>query len=204
VQYYTRFSLGEIVNTQVLQEIQDKFSEATGLAAVIVDPDGKPITKPSNFTKFCTFIRSHPEGFVRCMACDDRGGRKAVELHRPFVYHCHSGLTDLAAPIIVQNEYLGAFLAGQVVLPQEDFDAKQEMFRRLAPYQMDFSTSLTSSSTILLSIILGHLRLVKTVLQFNGFCARHHMLGFFNMQYRRFGLELRPRHLIIAGRHRGW
>jgi ligand-binding sensor protein/two-component sensor histidine kinase len=140
VQFYTKFSLGEIVNTQVLQEIQDKFSEATGLAAVIVDPDGKPITKPSNFTKFCTFVRSHPEGFVRCMACDDRGGRKAVELHRPFVYHCHGGLTDLAAPIIVQNEYLGAFLAGQVVLPQEDFDAKQEMFRRLAPYAMDEAT----------------------------------------------------------------
>lgn len=62
MQFYTKFSLGEIVNAQVLQEIQDKFSEATGLAAVIVDPDGKPITKPSNFTKFCTFVRSHPEG----------------------------------------------------------------------------------------------------------------------------------------------
>lgn len=30
-------TLADIVNVKVLQEIQDKFSEATGLAAVIVD-----------------------------------------------------------------------------------------------------------------------------------------------------------------------
>lgn len=137
VQSYIRYALDEIVNVQVLQEIQDKFSEATGMAAVIVDPDGKPVTTPSNFTQFCTYIRSCSQGLQRCMACDNRAGRKATEQRRPVVYHCHSGLTDLAAPIIVQNEYLGAFLAGQVVLPAEDFDAKEEMFKRLSDLRID-------------------------------------------------------------------
>ncbi|MDF2874849.1 MAG: histidine kinase [Sporomusa sp.] len=133
---YNRFALAEIVNTQILQEIQDKFSETTGIAAVVVDADGKPVTKPSKFTDFCSYVRSFPEGLARCMACDDRGGRKAMERQRPFVYHCHGGLTDFAAPIIVQNEYVGALLAGQVVLPHNDFDARQEMFNRLAPMGM--------------------------------------------------------------------
>jgi ligand-binding sensor protein/two-component sensor histidine kinase len=137
VQNVQRFSLGEIVNTQVLQEIQDRFSETTGLSAVIVDSNGTPLTTPSNFTGFCQYIRSHPEGLNRCMACDDRGGRTAMEKQRPCIYHCHSGLTDLAAPIIVQNEYLGAFLAGQVVLLQDKESAKAEMFRRVAPLGLD-------------------------------------------------------------------
>lgn len=136
----TRFSLDEIINLQSLQEIQDKFSEATGIAAVIVDANGAPVTKPSKFTEFCCYIRSFPEGFERCKACDDRGGRNAMERQRPVVYHCHSGLTDFAAPIIVQNEYVGAFLAGQVLLPNPDFDAKQEMFNRLLPLGMDRET----------------------------------------------------------------
>ncbi len=44
MQKYNSFALGEIVNTKILQEIQDKFCDATGLAAVIVDVDGKPVT----------------------------------------------------------------------------------------------------------------------------------------------------------------
>ncbi len=135
MQGYNRFTLGEIVNTQVLQEIQDKFSETTGLAAVIVDVDGIPVTTPSNFTDFCQYIRSDLAGLARCMACDDRGGRKAVQNRRPCVYHCHAGLTDLAAPLIVQNQYLGAFLAGQVV--QEGSDTKAEMLRLTASLERD-------------------------------------------------------------------
>jgi len=137
VQTYHRFTLGEIVNTQILQEIQDKFSEATGLASVIVDVNGIPVTNPSNFADFCEYIRSCPEGLARCMACDDRGGRQATERRRPYVYRCHSGLTDLAAPIIVQNQYLGAFLAGQVILPQEGYDTKAGMFERTASLNKD-------------------------------------------------------------------
>lgn len=129
-------SLEQIVNIDILQEIQDKFSEATGLAAVIVDVAGNPITRPSNFTKFCSYIRTYPEGLIRCAACDDRGGRMTRE-QKPTVYLCHGGLTDLAAPIIVQNQYIGAFLAGQVILSQENYDAKGEMLRRLADFDMD-------------------------------------------------------------------
>jgi len=131
-----RFTLGEIVEIDILQEIQAKFSEATGLAAVIVDPEGNPITKPSNFTKFCTYIRSFPQGLVGCVSCDDRAGHITIDNQRPVVYHCHSGLTDLAAPIIVQNQYIGAFLAGQVV-SSNDYDAKAEMIRRLTGSDME-------------------------------------------------------------------
>lgn len=136
MQNLCQLSLEQIVNIDILQEIQDKFSEATGLAAVIVDVAGNPITRPSNFTKFCTYIRTYPEGIARCAACDDRGGRMTRE-KKPTVYRCHSGLTDLAAPIIVQDQYIGAFLAGQVILGQDNYDTKEEMFRCLADFNME-------------------------------------------------------------------
>ena len=133
----SRFNLGEIVDIDILQEIQAKFSETTGLAAVIVDAGGNPITEPSNFTKFCNYIRSFPHGLVECVGCDNHAGRIAMEKQKPIVYHCHNGLTDLAAPIIVQNQYIGAFLAGQVVSAEEDYDAKAEMIRRLSGSGME-------------------------------------------------------------------
>jgi len=136
VQAVCQLSLDQIVNIHILQEIQDKFSEATGMGAIIVDIAGNPITRPSNFTELCTYIRTYPEGLARCTACDDRGGRMTGE-QKPTVYRCHAGLTDLAAPIIVQDQYIGAFLAGQVILGQEDYDAKGEMLKRLADFPMD-------------------------------------------------------------------
>lgn len=137
MQLFSRFTLGEIVDTNVLQEIQDKFSEATGMGAVIVDVEGNPITNPSNFTSFCNYVRSNSKGLTRCMACDDQNGRRAVENKEAVVYLCHTGLTDLAAPIIVEGQYIGAFLAGQVVQAREDGVAKAEMFRRVGDLSLD-------------------------------------------------------------------
>ncbi|MBP2649290.1 MAG: histidine kinase [Firmicutes bacterium] len=130
MQNYCGLALEEIVNIDILQEIQDKFCKATGLAAIIVDVAGKPVTLPSEFTEFCKYVRSTSIGLVRCMDCDDRGGRTATENHQPVVYNCHLGLTDLAAPIIVNDEYLGAFLAGQVVMATDGHDARIETRRR--------------------------------------------------------------------------
>lgn len=130
-----QFTLGEIVNVQVLQEIQDKFSDATGLSAVIVDSEGNPITRPSNFTNFCTCMRSTPKGLERCIMCDDQGGRRH---QKPSVYRCHGGLTDLAAPIVVQDQYIGAFLGGQVIMEEHDDAATKEiMFELTADIGVD-------------------------------------------------------------------
>ena len=43
------FHLSDVVDVKVLQEIIDCFCDATGLAAIIVDYQGKPITRYSNF-----------------------------------------------------------------------------------------------------------------------------------------------------------
>jgi two-component system, LytTR family, sensor kinase len=134
MQKVNSFVLGEIANTNVLQNIQDKFSEVTGFGAVIVDREGIPITRQSNFTKFCSYIRSYPHGLLRCANCDYWGSDSR---EKTFVYLCHSGLTNLAVPIIVQNKYIGAFLAGQVILEKNGYDAKAEMIRRTAHLNLD-------------------------------------------------------------------
>ncbi|HWR39134.1 MAG TPA: PocR ligand-binding domain-containing protein [Patescibacteria group bacterium] len=131
MQKLQKIALEDIVNVQVLQEIQDKFAEATGLAAVIVNSEGQPVTQPSHFTRFCNKIRSTPEGLSRCIGSDASGGRVASRRLEPSVYRCHGGLTDLAAPIIVNDQHLGAFLAGQVVLSDDRDDAIAEVGRRL-------------------------------------------------------------------------
>ena len=46
-------NLLELVDVEILQKIQDGFSDYTGMAALITDADGVPVTKGSGFTDFC-------------------------------------------------------------------------------------------------------------------------------------------------------
>ena len=66
--------LKEFMDISKLQKIQDKFSDATGLAAIAVGNDGQYLTEGSNFTDFCMkYTRGSKEGNRRCIKCDNEG-----------------------------------------------------------------------------------------------------------------------------------
>lgn len=46
-------SLIELIDTDVLEKIQESFSGITGMAAITIDATGKAITEGTNFTDFC-------------------------------------------------------------------------------------------------------------------------------------------------------
>ncbi len=112
-------SIENVVNIPILQRLQDSFAKAMGVAAVTVDRQGHPITRESNFQPICTRIRSTRQGLTRCMACDANGSLKAYTEGEPQTYVCYGGMMDVAAPIIIEGEYLGGILCGQVVFAEE-------------------------------------------------------------------------------------
>jgi two-component system LytT family sensor kinase len=115
-----RKRLLELMGSDMLQKVQDNFSAAVGVAMVIVDPEGVPVTKPSGFSSFCQAVRAQPEWRERCFHCDAVGGRTALSTGAPSIYKCHCSLVDFAAPIIMRGEYLGAVICGQVKLEQDE------------------------------------------------------------------------------------
>jgi LytS/YehU family sensor histidine kinase len=119
------YYLNELIDINVLQEIQDKFADATGLAFVAIDYAGKPITRLSNFTDFCAMIRTNEKYFKDCAKCDAHGGIEAASSGAPYVYKCHCGLIDFAVPIIANGQYIASILGGQVKTCPED-DGKVE------------------------------------------------------------------------------
>lgn len=109
----------DIIDIDFLQKFQDSFANSIGVASIIVDSNGNPVTKPSNFTDFCMkYTRGSDEGLKRCMNCDALGGKESAKTSKPAVYYCHAGLMDFAAPIIIDGEQIESVLGGQV-LPKE-------------------------------------------------------------------------------------
>lgn len=119
--------LKDVFDINFLQKFQDDFSTAVGFSSITVDAEGKPVTKPSNFSEFCMeYTRKSPEGLKKCMECDRKGGEQAFNTQRPAIYKCHANLVDFAAPIIFNGVQIGSMLAGQVLAGEPDLDFYRE------------------------------------------------------------------------------
>jgi len=117
--------LTELISIKILQRLQDAFSEYAGMAALITDEKGVPVTKGSGFTELCMeHVRKCEKGAHNCEECDRRGAIKTYESGEPVVYTCHIGLTDYAAPILVGDNMIGSIIGGQVRKepPNEEHD----------------------------------------------------------------------------------
>ncbi len=116
--------LTDIIPLEDLQKLQDTLAEVAGVGAVIVDPHGKHITRPSRFSGFCALMRGNPETGTFCKASARELGETAHKLGRPVQKPCGNlGLADGAAPIILAGEHIASWMIGQCVisrLPEHD------------------------------------------------------------------------------------
>ncbi|HET7733331.1 MAG TPA: PocR ligand-binding domain-containing protein, partial [Paludibacter sp.] len=109
IQFSDIFDLDEV------QRMQDLFSEATGVASMITNPDGTPLTRPSNFCRFCNIVRNTEIGSARCIESDRTLGVNDPVSSAMVLRSCLSvGLWDSGASLIVDGKLLANWLIGQV------------------------------------------------------------------------------------------
>jgi ligand-binding sensor protein len=109
-----KLSIVNVFGKKNLENIQNKISKATGLAFVTVDYKGTPVTEPTSFTAFCQSVRKNKAAEKICMSSDAFGAVQSAVTRRPFVYFCPCGLLEIAIPIIINEQYLGGFIGGQL------------------------------------------------------------------------------------------
>lgn len=119
----TDIQLQDVLDIDLLQRFQDNFAISMDIASVTVDMNGAPVTKPSSYTSFCIdYTHTTRIGDERCAESHKRGGDEAARTGRPYIYKCHAGLIDFAAPIMVDGIQIGTILGGQILTakPEED------------------------------------------------------------------------------------
>lgn len=121
--YSNECKLKEVIDIISLQYIQDKYSKLNNISAITVDSNGFAVSKPSNCSKFCTLVRSSKKGYNKCINCNSKFGIKSINLKKSLIWKCHAGLTGFSVPIIIDNNYLGAMLFGQIVTHETYKDA---------------------------------------------------------------------------------
>ncbi|MDR3710634.1 MAG: PAS domain S-box protein [Capsulimonadaceae bacterium] len=107
-------SFADLFDLEDIQSLQDQFADAMGVASLITQPDGTPITSPSNFCRLCKdLIRNTKLGQANCYRSDAALG--VARTNGPTVQPCMSGgLWDAGAAITVGGRHIGNWLIGQV------------------------------------------------------------------------------------------
>lgn len=124
--------IADVIDIKVLQTFQDNFAVGMNIASVTVDRDGNPVTSESSYTSFCMdFTHSTKIGDDRCASSHKKAGEEAARTGRPYVFTCHAGLIDFAAPILVEGHLLGTILGGQILTTTPDEDKFRKTAREI-------------------------------------------------------------------------
>ena len=119
--------LSDLFNIQKMQEVQDAFSKATGVASLIIDVAGKPITKASNYCNVCEFLCSVKGGAEKCIRSDDiieKSTPAGANLRPCFI----TGLWHASVKISVGGTHRANWLLGPVLVD----DGQEEHVLRYA------------------------------------------------------------------------
>lgn len=112
--------LGDLVDLQELQTLFSSYCESIGIAAAVIDLEGK-VLAASRWQRACTdFHRVNPESCARCIESDTELATQLQEGKDFSLYRCKNGMTDCASPIIVEGQHLANVFIGQFHLGPPD------------------------------------------------------------------------------------
>ena len=116
------YTFNDLFDIDEVQKLQDAFSDATGVAAIITEPDGTPITNPSGFSFFCkNIIRKTEKGLNKCILSDSL--IQTPKNEGPIVQRCLSaGLLGAGASIMIGGRHIANYLIGQVMITDDNPD----------------------------------------------------------------------------------
>ncbi|WP_227657396.1 PocR ligand-binding domain-containing protein [Candidatus Magnetaquicoccus inordinatus] len=118
----------DLLQRENLQELFSNFCSAMGIAAAIIDLQGK-VLAAARWQRICTdFHRVHPQSCANCLE-SDTGLAMQLQAGEEFtIYRCKNGLTDCAAPIIINGHHVANAFIGQFHLGEPD----EQLFRSQA------------------------------------------------------------------------
>jgi signal transduction histidine kinase/DNA-binding response OmpR family regulator len=139
---FSDLTFADLFDVDEIQQIQDAFAESTGVASIITDVEGRPITRPSNFCRLCEkIIRCTDKGLNNCMHSDAVLGRPNP--NGPIFQPCLSGgLWDAGASVCVGDQHIANWLIGQVLTEDANTEQMMDYAREIGADEDQFRCAL--------------------------------------------------------------
>lgn len=185
--------LTDLIDLDTLRNIQDKLAKVVDIPVITVDANGAPVGNQSNFTPFCLLIRSTTKGSEQCISCDAQAGQLATLERKPRIYDCHMGLKDCVAPIIINEQYFGSVLGGQVLIKgdksKDTIDTKK--------IAEEFDLQVDELENVIEKIPIVSQEYLENCIDFYNFLANHFaQMGMHRFTQERLLHEIQAKHVL--------
>ncbi|MBN1828844.1 MAG: PAS domain S-box protein [Deltaproteobacteria bacterium] len=155
-------NLPDIIDISRLQVIQDRFAETHKVSSIIFDPTGKPITRFSNFSEFCSIVRNNDKGKQGCELWVSLVVETCVPREAK-VHRCCNvpEIIKGAVPIFVDDRPVAAWAIGQAISREID----EGCIRRFARTIETDEETLLAASRKLTRMALSRFNRILLLLQ---------------------------------------
>ena len=111
----------DVIDLEYLQSIQDGLGRIIGITTVLLDPQGVPVSQPTNLFGFCAVMQSREKSLQMCLKANGGLIAQNKATRKPAVVTCpNSGLRTAAVPIFLGDHFLGSWLIGQIRMDDID------------------------------------------------------------------------------------
>ena len=174
--------LTDILGLDMLQELQDAFSDAFGVPSITYDNKGRLITRPSNPTGFCQLVRSAPRGNYRCEQFDATLVANLSKNPRPIIRKgCAVGnIITGSVPLIISGLHVANIGMGQMTEGDLDMEEIRRFAREIGVPPEDLAAAADSL------IPFDPDRFDKTLAFLDTLARQLALLGLQNLQQARF------------------
>ena len=126
----------------------EAFSDITGIPVTFFDDKNGIIKEYKKDNKICNMFQLYREDRSLCRKSMSSAGQFASRLGEPYIFTCKAGLTNIAISLIVDEEFLGYFVLGPIVMGEmrsstiknfsnlNKMDSSQEEITRMFAYTM--------------------------------------------------------------------
>ncbi len=123
------YTFEDLFDIEDVQKLADAISRTFEVGVLITSPEGRPITKPSNFCNFCmNIVRKTEKGQCNCFHSDEVLGSNH---EGTVIAQCLSaGLLDAGISIRIGGKHIASCLVGQVMI--EGLLDDEELNRKMA------------------------------------------------------------------------
>ena len=154
--------LRQLVDFSQMNEVFANYLEVVGLPVAIIDFQGHVLAS-SRWQRICMeFHRTHPDTLTRCLESDTCLSRQMQEGQSHAIYRCRNGLTDCAAPIVIEGQHIANLFIGQFFLKPPNLEEFEQQctdfgFDREAYFQALLEVPIVEEGKVpaILNLLVG-------------------------------------------------
>ncbi len=159
------YTLLDLVDLDLIQRLQDLFTQITGISGSTIDANGKEIVKPSNLPTYCISMRANDPGILGCSNNMFVLGNKAKEKKKPVIHSCFAGVTCFAIPIFVKGVYFGSLFGGNVLTEEPDEEKFKSILKNIGVDEEQYFQELKEIPIVPLDKLQTEIKLLENIAQ---------------------------------------